>query len=54
MGLEVEVESATEAPTPGLRFGGWKVIALPIGCKSNVCSSLDAVFFARRSVPTAM
>jgi hypothetical protein len=55
VGLGVELVSATwEPPNPELWFGGLKDIALWTGCKSNEFTNLDAVFFARRSVPTAM
>jgi hypothetical protein len=55
VGLGVELLSAAwGAPNPVLWFGGLKDIASWTGCKSNEFSNLDAVFFARRSVPTAM
>lgn len=46
--------SATRALTSGLWFAGLRDIAVTTGCKSNACSNLEAVFFARLSVSTAM
>jgi hypothetical protein len=50
----MESLSVIRALTSGLWFAGSKDIAVVTGCKSNAWSNLEAVFFARLSVSTAM
>jgi hypothetical protein len=54
VGLGMDVGSGAGPSAPGLWFEGFKDITLRTGCRGDSWSSLQAVFFARRSVPTAM